>query len=119
MFGSIFYNCWGALVAFSIYFFVTLSQSYTPTHILIGSSICAVIAFVAMYIVRYCLSYIFYTPEDKMFDEFKKENDKKNEQRASENNNTANATVQYNDESSEEIAKVVRTMMNQEEPVRN
>ena len=118
MFGSIFYNLWGALIAFSTYFFITLQSVYSPIRIVIGSFVTAIVAFFVMFFVRYLVSFILYTPEseesvtDDRVDETKQvEND-------SERNlekQVTNSTVEFQDENTEEIAQVVRTMMNREE----
>ncbi len=63
MFGSIFYNLWGALIAFSIYFFMTFQKPLTPLRIIIGSFVAALIVFFVMYLVRLLITYILFTPE--------------------------------------------------------
>ncbi len=117
MFGSIFYNLWGALMAFTIYFFSTFLKPYTPLRIIIGSFVTAIIVFLLMYIVRFLIAYILYTPE---VDEEAVEGElAENEQTTPEGTNqeaaSAQSTVEFQDENSEEIAQVVRTMMNREE----
>ncbi|XHU87485.1 hypothetical protein GUY56_01530 [Lysinibacillus fusiformis] len=117
MFGSIFYNLWGALMAFTIYFFSTFLKPYTPLRIIIGSFVTAIIVFLVMYIVRFFIAYILYTPE---VDEEAVEGElAENEQTTPEGTNqeaaSAQSTVEFQDENSEEIAQVVRTMMNREE----
>lgn len=122
MYGSIFYNFWGALIAFTLYFLgLLLQQSYFPVSILIGSFIVAIIAFFAMYAVRYFISYILYTPEDKIFESFNLQNEYNNQESENEEfqdgfpSDDNLSTVEFQDETSEEIAKVVRKMMNQED----
>lgn len=117
MFGSIFYNLWGALIAFSIYFFSTFQKPFTPLRILIGSFIVAIIAFFVMFIVRFLIAYILFTPEE---DEEAVEVDIEEKELDSiegvkQEVPIANSTVEFQDENSEEIAQVVRTMMNREE----
>ncbi|PCD83763.1 hypothetical protein CNQ87_05025 [Lysinibacillus fusiformis] len=117
MFGSIFYNLWGALMAFTIYFFSTFLKPYTPLRIIIGSFVTAIIVFLVMYIVRFLIAYILYTPE---VDEEAVEGElAENEQTTPEGTNqeaaSAQSTVEFQDENSEEIAQVVRTMMNREQ----
>lgn len=114
MFGSIFYNLWGALIAFSIYFFSTFQKPFTPLRILIGSFIVAIIAFFVMFIVRFLIAYILFTPEE---DEEAVEVDREEKELESiegvkQEVPIANSTVEFQDENSEEIAQVVRTMMN-------
>lgn len=118
MFGSIFYNLWGALIAFSFYFFITLRSAHLPIRILIGSVVAAILVFFAMFLVRYLISYILYTPES----EESLTDDEHNESVQDENNlesnleeKVTNSTVEFQDENTEEIAQVVRTMMNREE----
>lgn len=117
MFGSIFYNLWGALIAFSIYFFSTFQKPFTPLRILVGSFIVAIIAFFVMFIVRFLIAYILFTPEE---DEEAVEGDIEEKELESiegvkQEVALANSTVEFQDENSEEIAQVVRTMMNREE----
>lgn len=117
MFGSIFYNLWGALIAFSIYFFSTFQKPFTPLRILVGSFIVAIIAFFVMFIVRFLIAYILFTPEE---DEEAVEGDIEEKELESiegvkQEVPIANSTVEFQDENSEEIAQVVRTMMSREE----
>lgn len=118
MFGSIFYNLWGALIAFSFYFFITLRSAYLPIRIVIGSFIAGILVFLFMFLVRYLISFILYTPE---IEESLADNEQ-NESIQDENNLASNqekelinSTVEFQDENTEEIAQVVRTMMNREE----
>lgn len=117
MFGSIFYNLWGALIAFSIYFFSTFQKPLTPLRILIGSFIVAIIVFFAMYIIRFLIAYILYTPEDnEAVGEGELEENASDEGNEGEQaGSSASSTVEFQDESSEEIAQVVRTMMSRED----
>ncbi|MGA6192702.1 MULTISPECIES: hypothetical protein [Lysinibacillus] len=70
-----------------------------------------------MYIVRTLIAYILYTPE--VNEEAVEGELGDNEQTTPEGTNqevaSANSTVEFQDENSEEIAQVVRTMMNREE----
>lgn len=117
MFGSIFYNLWGALIAFSIYFFSTFQKPFTPLRILIGSFIVAIIAFFVMFIVRFLIAYILFTPgEDEEAVEVDiEEKELESIEGVKQEVPIANSTVEFQDENSEEIAQVVRTMMNREE----
>jgi len=116
MFGSIFYNLWGALLAFSLYFFITLQKPYTPLHIIIGSFVAGIIVFFVMYIVRFLIAYVLFTPEgaEEVVEGEHEENGSDNHEEDQETP-TANSAVEFQDESSEEIAQVVRTMMNRED----
>ncbi len=105
MFGSIFYNLWGALIAFSIYFFSTFQKPFTPLRILIGSFIVAIIAFFVMFIVRFLIAYILFTPEE---DEEAVEGDIEEKELESiegviQEVPIANSTVEFQDENSEEM----------------
>ena len=117
MFGSIFYNLWGALIAFSIYFFSTFQKPFTPLRILIGSFIVAIIAFFVMFIVRFLIAYILFTPEvdEEAVEDDLDEKELDSTEGVTQEAPTANSTVEFQDENSEEIAQVVRTMMNREE----
>ncbi|WP_341301938.1 hypothetical protein MHB44_05855 [Lysinibacillus sp. FSL H8-0500] len=116
MFGSIFYNLWGALIAFSVYFFSTFQKPDAPLRIIISSFVAAIIAFIVMYIVRFLIAYILYTPEDNE-EIIEGEQDEEKERLEEQNQEApvAQSTVEFQDENSEEIAQVVRTMMNREE----
>ncbi|MFP3916211.1 hypothetical protein U5N28_00265 [Lysinibacillus telephonicus] len=126
MYGSIFYNCWAALLAFTIYFFITLSQSQAPAQILIGSFVTAAVAFFVTFAVRYLLAYVLYTPDQQLFEEVAEQNETDTETLNhdpyldKEMPTTSNySTVEYNDESPEEIAQVVRTMLSQDDTATN
>jgi len=116
MFGSIFYNLWGALIAFSIYFFSTFQKPYTPLRIIVGSFVAGIIIFIVMYIVRFLIAYILFTPEDdkEVIEGEHAENESDNGEAENQETLTANSTVEFQDENSEEIAQAVRTMMNRE-----
>lgn len=118
MFGSIFYNLWAALIAFSMYFFITFQSSHFPIRILIGSFVTAILVFLAMFPLRYLVSFILYTPESDeiLIDDEHNEivQDESNLEKNQEKQVT-NSTVEFQDENTEEIAQVVRTMMHREE----
>ncbi|WP_312123995.1 hypothetical protein [Lysinibacillus boronitolerans] len=117
MFGSIFYNLWGALIAFSIYFFSTFQKPFTPLRILISSFIAATIVFFVMFIVRFLIAYILFTPEvdEEAVEGELEEKELDSTEGVNHEVPTANSTVEFQDENTEEIAQVVRTMMNREE----
>ncbi|MGE7914019.1 hypothetical protein [Lysinibacillus xylanilyticus] len=116
MFGSIFYNLWGALVAFSLYFFSTFQKPFTPLRIIIGSFVAGIIMFFVMYIVRFLIAYVLFTPEgDEEVVEGELEENESVNPKEDQETLTANSTVEFQDESSDEIAQVVRTMMNRED----
>ena len=116
MYGSLFYNCWAALIGFTVYFFIVLQQPYViPVNALIGCFVTAFIVFFSTFFVRLFLGYVLYTPEEVGVQE-------QLEIEGQPNTNEdlqiplveQTSTVEFEDESSEEIAKVVRTMMHSE-----
>jgi len=117
MFGSIFYNLWGALIAFSCYFFITLQQPYTPLRIIIGSFIAAIIVFFVMYIVRFLIAYVLFTPnaDQPLADSELEENSSTHLDEGSNDASSTSSTVEFQDENTEDIAQVVRTMLNRED----
>lgn len=125
MFGSIFYNLWAAIIGFSIYFFSTLSDSQIPLNSIVGSFIAAAVSFIIMYAFRFFLGYVLYTPDDELFSSLNKENEQLREQLVNRENIGGSAsegntsTMEFNDESSEEIAKVIQTMLLQDETTKS
>jgi len=118
MVGSIFYNCWATLIAFTITFVVmVLQQSLFPFQILLWSFVVGILTFVAMFGIRFIVGYIWYTPNDELFLNVEgMESEELN--RGEANSGQQQSTVEFNDEASEEIAKVVRSMMSyDDEPV--
>ena len=118
MFGSIFYNLWGGLIAFSFYFFFTLQSGALPIRIIMGSFVAAIVVFVAMFFVRYLISFILYTPEsEESLPEHQQSETVQDENNVESNHEKEliHSTAEFQDENSEEIAQVVRTMMNREE----
>jgi len=105
MFGSILYNLWGALIAFSIYFFLNFTAPAAPWVIISKSFVAAVIGFLVTYIIRFLISYVLYTPEtDEIVEEEKEEATMPSSATADE----------FEEENPEEVAKAVRTMMEEE-----
>lgn len=113
MYGSILINCWGSLIAFTITFIWMYQNSVFPSHILIVSFIVAFAAFLLFFAVRYLIGYITYTPNDEMFEEFIEEAESEENDDDDENLNEGRTSskVEFQDESPEDIAKIVRTMM--------
>ena len=116
MYGSFLYNCWAALLGFSMYFFIVLQQPYVmPTSALIGAFITALIVFLCTFLVRMFLGYVLYTPEEVDFQQaLEVEKPSKTSEELQIPLGEQTSTVEFEDESSEEIAKVVRTMMHSE-----
>ncbi|MEG0448260.1 MAG: hypothetical protein RR595_00235 [Lysinibacillus sp.] len=115
MFGSIFYNCWSALIAFSIYFFIMLPKDYAPSRILFGSFLTAIIVFFAVFVVRYLIAYVFNTPEESILQNDDNDEVAEQDQEEQFEQKEKASTVEFQDESTEEIAQVVRTMMSRDE----
>lgn len=119
MFGSVFYNCWAALIGFTIYFLIAIINPFAmPISTLIISSIIAIAVFLLMFPVRYLMGYIFYTPKEVAFNEetvSQTEEITAIEQPTTEQKRTS--TIEFADESNEDIAKVVRTMMSKDDDI--
>ena len=116
MYGSFLYNCWAALLGFTVYFVIVLQQPYVmPISALIGAFVTAFIAFLCTFLVRMFLGYVLYTPEEV---EFQESIEVEGQPNTSEELQIPlveqTSTVEFEDENSEEIAKVVRTMMHSE-----
>ena len=125
MYRSIYFNWWIALIAFTLYFITTIYQTdgaAAPLQTIAMSFLWAVIGFVIAYVVRAFFEYILYTPEQlEMAMETENIQNVSNELEAQATSGTSlslkkNSTIEFQDESSEEIAHVVRTMLNREEP---
>ncbi|MEK4253032.1 MULTISPECIES: hypothetical protein [Ureibacillus] len=114
MYGSIFYNCWGSLIAFTITFAIMFQISIFPSQILLVSFIVALAAFVVMFAVRYLIGYILYTPDDALFADFIEEVASKNSENIMDeemDNRFRRASNDFQDENPEEIADVVRRLL--------
>ncbi|MCM3722171.1 multidrug transporter [Solibacillus isronensis] len=118
MFGSIFYNFWAALLSFAVYFIAGIQNPYAMPLPTIGAAlVISVIAFSLMFLIRYFLGYVFYTPEAPVLSQTEeelpvvaKETDKT--QIVSQSDHT---TMEVEDENTEEIAQVVRSMLQSDE----
>ena len=116
MYGSFLYNCWAALLGFTVYFIIVLQQPYVmPISALIGAFVTAFIVFLCTYFVRMFLGYVLYTPEEVDFQEsLEVEGQPNTSEELQIPLVEQTSTVEFEDENSEEIAKVVRTMMHSE-----
>lgn len=110
-----FYNFWAALLSFAVYFIVAIQNPYAMPLPTIGAAfVIAVIAFSLMFLVRYFLGYVFYTPEAPVLSQTEEElpgaveKETNKEQSVTQSDRTA---MEFEDENTEEIAKVVRTML--------
>lgn len=109
--GSLFYNCWIALAAFTVHFFIALQSPYATPRVLFACLATAIIAFFLAYVIRYIISYVMYTPsvaDEEQLALQAEQDDVEAQQKAS--------TIEFDDENSEEIAEVVRTMLHKEQP---
>lgn len=124
MYRSILFNCWIALIAFSFYFIKTIYDTggtAAPMQTIVWSFIWAIFGFILAYGLRVFLDYILYTPEQ--IEGFVTEaipnvsNGLDNEATSGSTLSVQNnSTVEFQDESSEDIAQVVRTMLQRDEP---
>ena len=124
MYRSILFNCWIALIAFSFYFIKTIYDTggtAAPIQTIMWSFIWAIFGFIFAYGLRAFLDYILYTPEQ--IDGLETEaisnvsNGLDNEATSGSTLSVQNnSTVEFQDESSEDIAQVVRTMLQRDEP---
>ena len=116
MYGSFLYNCWAALLGFTVYFVIVLQQPYVmPISTLIGAFVTAFIVFLCTFLVRMFLGYVLYTPEELEFQEsIEVEGQPNTSDELKIPSVEQTSTVEFEDENSEEIAKVVRTMMHSE-----
>lgn len=113
LYGSIFYNCWVALAAFSVHFFIAIQDVYASPRILFGCFATAIIAFFVTFIVRYVIAYALYTPEPAIVEDEQTLKEATQVEAA-----PATSTIEFQDESSEDIAQVVRTMLHKDEPAK-
>ncbi|WP_052126010.1 cytochrome b/b6 domain-containing protein [Ureibacillus massiliensis] len=113
MVGSILLNFWAALISFSLYFLLTFQKPYSPLNILIGSFIFALVGFFVMYIFRYIFGYIMYTPEDSIFEHHPQQtiNDNDNSNALQDVSNNHHTSAKDELDNPEEIANIVRMMM--------
>ena len=116
MYGSIFYNCWAALLGFTVYFLLVLQQPYVmPVSALIGSFVTAFTVFICTFPVRMLLGYVLYTPDEVALQEQLEIDNQSNMMEEPQIPLVQQtSTVEFEVENSEEMAKVVRTMMESE-----
>ena len=118
MFGSLFYNFWAALCSFTVYFIWAVQDPFAYPLPTIGTSlVVALIGFIAMFFIRAFIGYVFYTPGNIAYSEVDSTSNIEplnTEQRqfVPQNKRT---TVEFEEDNTEEIAKVVRTMLHGQE----
>lgn len=114
MYGSIFYNCWGALFGFTIYFIIAIMNPFAmPINTLLIAFIIAAGVFLVMFPIRYLIGYIFFTPNEVVFSS--EDSSQLDDDTSLELAQQRTSTVEFADESTEEIAQVVRTMMSKDD----
>lgn len=117
MYRTIFFNLWAALIAFAIYFGYTIYQTNgfaTPMPTLVYAFLWGAFGFIVAFGLRYMLDYIFYTPVQA---EMSISTEDADAIRVNNGQGAATSTKEFQDESPEEIAQVVRTMLHKEQPV--
>lgn len=119
MFGSLFYNFWAALFSFTGYFIWAIRNPFAmPLQTIAIAFVVAIVGFIVMFIIRYFLGYVFYTPETSEFPEMDDEliaamaEDETNQQFVPLN---SRSTTEFEDENTEDVAQVVRTMLHGDE----
>lgn len=121
MYRSIFFNCWIGLLSFTIYFIKTIYSTKglaAPIPTIAYSVLWGTIGFVAAYGLRAMLDYVLYTPEIPEIDtpDLGDNGNGTEDKVQVDQPFVKTSTVEFQDESSEDIAQVVRTMLNQDEP---
>ena len=117
MYGSFLYNCWAALLGFTVYFIIVLQQPYVmPISALVGAFVTAFIVCLCTFLVRIFLGYVLYTPTEMEFQEpLEVEGQLNTNEELQIPLVEQTSAVEFEDEHTEEIAKVVRTMMHSED----
>ena len=125
MYRSIFFNYWIALIAFTLFFIKTIYDTVgtaAPIQTIAWSFLWAAIGFVLAYGIRAFLDYILYTPEqiDVAEETVSGQNVAYDLDHEAMSGSTLapqnSSTIEFQDESSEDIAQVVRTMLHRDEP---
>ena len=121
MFGSLFYNLWAALFSFAVYFIIAIQDPFVSPWPTLGIAfVVAVIGCVAMFGVRLFIGYVFYTPEAIVYLEQDVEadanmaEDEQNQQFVPYKNRS---TAEFEEDNTEEVAHVVRTMLHEDEAI--
>ncbi|MEK4629526.1 MAG: multidrug transporter [Solibacillus sp.] len=112
MFGSLFYNFWAALFSFTGYFIWAIQDPFAMPLPTIGAAFVAgVIGYFVMYIIRYFMGYVFYTPENISFNETAEQNENIETNIENDKQVPQNGRSTFEENNTEEIADVVRTML--------
>jgi hypothetical protein len=100
MVGSMLSNFWAALLAFSLYFGLSF-PFVSPSLTLIGASTWAIVFFLLTFLIRYLFHLVWQSPELSSLD-------------IVEQVEIANVRNEHKDQSSEEIALVVKQMLEED-----
>lgn len=120
MFGSIFYNCWAALFSFAVYFIWAIQDPFANPWPTIGVSfVVALIGFLVMFIIRYFIGYVAYTPEVVEFSDMADELVNVESMNENQQNQfvpqSERIDSEFEGENTEEVANVVRTMLHRQD----
>ncbi|MEG0472492.1 MAG: multidrug transporter [Solibacillus sp.] len=118
MFGSLFYNCWAALCSFTVYFMWAVQDPFAYPLPTIGASfVVALIGFIMMFFIRAFIGYVLYTPKNIAYLEGDATSniESSNIEQQQFVPQNKRSTVEFEEDNTEEIAKVVRTMLHGQE----
>lgn len=114
MFGSLYYNAWIALLAFTVYFLAKFQTNQLPLSIILYGLLWAAIAFILTFILRALIGYVVFTPaEEESINENRTDGNLSVSIEEKHNQVTGNQSTK--DIETEEVAKVVQTMLQQDE----
>ncbi|MBO2534598.1 hypothetical protein [Rummeliibacillus suwonensis] len=114
MVGSFLYNCWAAVIAFTIYFLMTFRSFNSPTSIIIKAFIAASIVFFLTYLVRFIIAFVLYTPPEESSQDGE-ELEGRSESEVEEQSENDKASEEFSDDQAQKLAKTVKTMMSNDE----
>jgi hypothetical protein len=118
MYGSQFYNVWAALFSFTGYFIWAIQDPFVLPWPTIGIAlIVGITGYLLMFIVRYFIGYVFYTPVSIAFSGTAEHNGNGKANNENENHfasQVGRSTAEQEEDTNEEIANVVRTMLHGE-----
>lgn len=126
MYGSVFWNCWGSLFAFTVTFAIVYQESISPLKIMLTSFFVAIAVFILMFPVRSLIGFILFTPDDEHLNDAIEKDETDGNKNLSEEmqsgienpeemNNHHSSSKGLQDQNAEEIANVVRAMMEEKD----
>lgn len=110
MVGSFLYNCWAAVIAFTIYFFMTFQTFKTPARIITNAFVVAVIVFLLTYMVRFIIAFVTDNPPEETL-QGDTEKMVQSENATEENSVNVKNSEEFSEGQAKELAKAVKTMM--------